>query len=170
MLGSFVGGCDLGFPSFKLLSPDPESVCWNPLHAIWGKGSYLSVGQDLYFLGHGTVLPFHRCMLGVPVRVPFALALLRGVSFLPQPSQPTSMRAAPGAGSPEVVRSMRRMGACESLVGSWVRGGWADDVPSFGARVGPLTTLLSPPLLYLAATGNLMSFPLSAGRAYSVGW
>ncbi len=90
--------------------------------------------------------------------------------FLPQPSQSTSMGAAPGAGLPAVVRSMRRMRACGSLVGSWVRGSWADDVPSFGARVGPLTALLSPPLLYLAATGNLMSFPSSAGRAYSVGW
>ncbi len=81
MLGSFVGGRYLGFPSFKLLSPDPDSVCWNPLHTIRGKGSYLSVGQYLYFLGHGTALPFHRCMLGVPVRVPFTLALRRGVSF-----------------------------------------------------------------------------------------
>ena len=81
MLGPFVvGGRYLVLPSSKLLSPDPDSVCWNPLHTIRGKGSYLSVGQDLYFLGHGTVLPFHRGMLGVPVRVPFTLALLRGMS------------------------------------------------------------------------------------------
>ncbi len=68
--------------------------------------------------------------------------------LLPQPSQPASMRAAPGAGLPAVVCSMRCMGARGSLVGSWVRvgwarGGWVDDVPSFGARVGPLTSLLS---------------------------
>ncbi len=80
MLGSFVGGRYLGFPSFRLLSPDPDSVCWNSLHTIRGKGYYLSVGQDLYFLGHGIVLPFRRGMLGVPVRVLFTLALLRGMS------------------------------------------------------------------------------------------
>ncbi len=79
MLGSLVGGCNLGFPGFELLSSDPDSVCGKPLHSIRGKGSHFSVGQDLYFRGHGRVLPFHRCMLGVPVRVLVALALLRGV-------------------------------------------------------------------------------------------
>ncbi len=95
--------------------------------------------------------------------------------LLPQPSQPTSIRAAPGRDYRQWCAPCGAWGHVGSslevgFVGVGPAGGWADDVPSFGARVGPLTALLPPPLLYLAATGNLMSFPLSAGRAYSVGW
>jgi hypothetical protein len=76
MLGSLVGGSDPGFPGSELLSSDPDFVCGKPLYAIRGKGSHFSVGQEFNLLGHGRILPFHRCMQGVPVRVLFALALL----------------------------------------------------------------------------------------------
>jgi hypothetical protein len=80
ILGSLEGGCDPGFPGSKLLSSNLDFVCGKPLHAIRGKGSHLSVGQELNLLGHGRVLPFNRCMLGVPVGVPTGLALRRSVS------------------------------------------------------------------------------------------
>ncbi len=88
MLGSLVGGCNPGFSGFELLSSDPDFVCGKPLHATRGKGSHLSVGQELNLLGNFRVLPLHRCVQGVSVGALIALAPLCGV-----PSSPATFAA-----------------------------------------------------------------------------
>jgi hypothetical protein len=79
MLGSLEGSYDPGFPGSELLSSNPDFVCGKPLHTIRGKGSHLSVDQELNLLGNFRVLLFYRSMLGVPVGVSTGLALRRSV-------------------------------------------------------------------------------------------
>ena len=88
MFESLEGGCDPGFPGSQLLSSNPDSVSGKPLHAVRGKGSHLSVGQELNLLGNFRILPSHRSMLGVPVGVSIGPALRSSVS-----SHPTTFAA-----------------------------------------------------------------------------
>ena len=88
MFGSLEGGCDPGFPGSQLLSSNPDSVCGKPLHAVRGKGSHFSVGQELNLLGNFRILPSHRSMLGVPVGVSIGPTLRSSV-----PSHPTTFAA-----------------------------------------------------------------------------
>jgi hypothetical protein len=87
-LGSLEGGCDPGFPGSQLFSSNPDFVCGKPLHAVRGKGSHFSVGQELNLLGNFRILPSHCSMLGVPVGVSIGPALRRSVS-----SHPTTFAA-----------------------------------------------------------------------------
>ncbi len=137
MVGSLEGGCDPGFPGSQLLSSNPDSACGKPLHAVRGKGSNFSVDQELNLLGNFRI--FHLTVACWAFQLGCLLDLYCEAvrPLIPQPSQPTSLRASLGTLwlSPAAGCSSRRVVAGGSAAHfGWARDGWADDVPSVAAR------------------------------------
>ncbi len=106
---------------FKLLSSNPKFVCWEPLHAIRGNRSHSSVSQEFDLLGHGSILPFNRCVIGVPVRVHIAPAMLSSVPFSSATFAAYFFRCCSGSGlavscSEASLLATRGWRSCGSLV------------------------------------------------------